>query len=50
MTEASGKCNHTGAGTSCPLHGDADCNSSKKNRAEEVELMPEELVGTTYDS
>jgi hypothetical protein len=30
-----GKCNGTGAGTSCPLHGDADCNSSKQNRAEE---------------
>ena len=29
------KCNHSGAGTSCPLHGDADCNSSKQNRAEE---------------
>jgi hypothetical protein len=28
-------CNHTGAGTSCPRHGDADCNSSKQNRAEE---------------
>jgi hypothetical protein len=30
-----GKCNHSGAGSSCPLHGDADCNSSKQNRAEE---------------
>jgi hypothetical protein len=52
MTEASGKCNHSGAGTSCPLHGDADCNSSKQNRKEEVDnsnLMPEELVGTTYE-
>jgi len=29
------ECNHTGAGKSCPLHGDADCNSSKQNRAEE---------------
>ena len=29
-------CNHTGAGTSCPVHGDADCNSSKQNRAEET--------------
>jgi hypothetical protein len=43
-------CNHSGAGKSCPLHGDADCNSSKKNRAEQVELMPEELVGTTYQA
>jgi hypothetical protein len=51
MTEASGKCNHTGAGSSCPLHGDADCNSSKQNRKEEIDnnLMPEELVGTTYE-
>lgn len=31
-------CNHTGAGTSCPKHGDADCNSSKQNRKEEVEI------------
>jgi hypothetical protein len=52
MTEASGKCNHTGAGSACPLHGDADCNSSKQNRKEEIDnsnLMPEELVGTTYE-
>ena len=49
MTEASGKCNHSGAGSSCPLHGDADCNSSKQNRAEETEFMPDELVGTTYE-
>jgi hypothetical protein len=51
MTEASGKCNHTGAGSGCPLHGDADCNSSKQNRKEEIDnnLMPEELVGTTYE-
>lgn len=48
--EEKSKCNHTGAGTSCPAHGDADCNSSKKNRAEQVELMPEELVGTTYEA
>ena len=32
------KCNHTGAGTCCPEHGDADCNSSKQNRKEEVEI------------
>jgi hypothetical protein len=31
-------CNHSGAGTSCPKHGDADCNSSKQNRKEEVEI------------
>lgn len=37
------KCNHTSAGTSCPLHGDADCNSSKQNRAEEVEHVDEGL-------
>jgi len=48
--EEKSKCNHSGAGTSCPTHGDADCNSSKKNRAEQVELMPEELVGTTYEA
>ena len=48
--EEKSKCNHSGAGTSCPAHGDADCNSSKKNRAEQVELMPEELVGTTYQA
>lgn len=42
-----GKCNGTGAGTSCPLHGDADCNSSKQNRAEG--LMADELDGTTYE-
>ena len=34
VVEGKGKCNHTGAGTSCPLHGDADCNSSKQNRSE----------------
>ena len=33
-----GSCNHTGAGTNCPKHGDADCNSSKQNRKEEVEI------------
>ena len=32
------KCNHSGAGTCCPEHGDADCNSSKQNRKEEVEI------------
>jgi len=42
-----GTCNHTGAGVCCPVHGDADCNSSKQNRAES--LMPDELVGTTYE-
>jgi hypothetical protein len=41
------KCNHSGAGSACPLHGDADCNSSKQNRKEE--LMPDELIGTTYE-
>ena len=30
-----GKCNSSGAGSPCPLHGDADCNSSKQNRKEE---------------
>lgn len=30
-----GKCNGSGAGSACPLHGDADCNSSKQNRKEE---------------
>ena len=49
MMEAKDKCNGTGAGTSCPRHGDADCNSSKQNRAEETEFMPDELVGTTYE-
>jgi hypothetical protein len=38
MMEADKKCNHSGAGTSCPMHGDADCNSSKQNRKEEVEI------------
>ena len=33
-----GSCNHTGAGTNCPKHGDADCNSSKQNRKEETEI------------
>jgi len=42
-----GKCNHTGAGVCCPVHGDADCNSSKQNRKEE--LMADELDGTTYE-
>jgi hypothetical protein len=46
LTEKS-KCNHSGAGSACPLHGDADCNSSKQNRKEE--LMPDELIGTTYE-
>ena len=31
-------CNHSGAGTCCPVHGDADCNSSKQNRKEETEI------------
>ncbi len=31
-------CNHSGAGTCCPVHGDADCNSSKQNRKEEAEV------------
>jgi hypothetical protein len=35
LAEKSGTCNSTGAGTLCPRHGDADCNSSKQNRAEE---------------
>ena len=39
MMEASAKCNHSGAGKSCPLHGDADCNSSKQNRKEEFEVL-----------
>jgi len=47
MMEADKKCNHSGAGSSCPIHGDADCNSSKQNRKEE--LMPDELIGTTYE-
>lgn len=50
ITEEKDKCNHSCAGTSCPTHGDADCNSSKKNKAEQVELMPEELIGTTYEA
>lgn len=32
------KCNKSGAGSCCPEHGDADCNSSKQNRKEEVEI------------
>ena len=47
LDEKSGTCNSTGAGTSCPRHGDADCNSSKQNRAEG--LMADELDGTTYE-
>jgi hypothetical protein len=47
MMEAGDKCNHSGAGTSCPTHGDADCNSSKQNRSEG--LMADELDGTTYE-
>jgi len=47
LTEKSGTCNSTGAGTSCPRHGDADCNSSKQNRSEG--LMADELDGTTYE-
>jgi hypothetical protein len=35
LAEKTGTCNSTGAGTLCPRHGDADCNSSKQNRAEE---------------
>jgi hypothetical protein len=38
MNEASQKCAGTGAGTMCPIHGDADCNSSKQNRKEEIEI------------
>ena len=47
LSEKSGTCNSTGAGTSCPRHGDADCNSSKQNRSEG--LMADELDGTTYE-
>jgi hypothetical protein len=47
LAEKSGTCNSTGAGTLCPRHGDADCNSSKQNRAEG--LMADELDGTTYE-
>jgi hypothetical protein len=47
LAEKTGKCNSTGAGTSCPAHGDADCNSSKQNRSEG--LMADELDGTTYE-
>ena len=47
LDEKSGTCNSTGAGTSCPRHGDADCNSSKQNRSEG--LMADELDGTTYE-
>ena len=36
------ECNHSGAGTSCPRHGDADCNSSKQNRAEAWEGSKED--------
>jgi hypothetical protein len=36
--EEKDSCNHSGAGTCCPVHGDADCNSSKQNRKEEVEI------------
>ena len=32
----------SGAGKSCPLHGDADCNSSKQNRAEAWEGSKED--------
>jgi hypothetical protein len=39
------KCNHSGAGTSCPLHGDADCNSSKQNRAEEFTVEAKNKEG-----
>ena len=47
LDEKSGKCNSSGAGTLCPRHGDADCNSSKQNRSEG--LMADELDGTTYE-
>ena len=47
LAEKSGTCNSTGAGTLCPRHGDADCNSSKQNRSEG--LMADELDGTTYE-
>jgi hypothetical protein len=39
------KCNGTGAGTSCPMHGDADCNSSKQNRAEEFAVEAKNKEG-----
>jgi hypothetical protein len=35
LAEKSGTCNSSAAGTLCPRHGDADCNSSKQNRKEE---------------
>jgi hypothetical protein len=47
LDEKSGTCNSSGAGTLCPRHGDADCNSSKQNRSEG--LMADELDGTTYE-
>lgn len=42
------KCNHTPKGVACPSHGEDDC-SSEDMKKEETELMPEELVGTTYE-
>jgi hypothetical protein len=48
LAEKTGTCNSSAAGTLCPRHGDADCNSSKQNRKEE--LMSGELIGTTYEA
>lgn len=42
------KCNHTPKGVACPSHGEDDC-SSEDMKKEEIELMPEELDGTTYE-
>jgi hypothetical protein len=39
------KCNHSGAGSACPVHGDADCNSSKQNRAEEFAVEAKNKEG-----
>jgi len=47
LAEKSGTCAGSGAGKHCPVHGDADCNSSKQNRSEG--LMADELDGTTYE-
>lgn len=35
LSEKTGTCAGTAAGTMCPVHGDADCKSSKQNRKEE---------------
>jgi len=48
ILEASNKCNKTGAGVNCPIHGNTDC--TKKEAVQELEQGLKKLDNTSYDS